>query len=307
MGGTVAHVAAHEIDGEVRRLLKARDLDGLWPIVHRMMSHGLKLKVRAFVAEELEAATLGRLAELYEREVTGHPWHRLDVLKSFKARLGDPHLRHHARAVVVELSRRMPKDSGLDGLLISFDAVPVERLRELAVASGRGSQSRTSLFALVRLEDHDWLEEQVRGDGLPAGPLSSLFDAAQKSSKMAKRLVRCAREMKSAKLMRHCLLHFEVDREVVEEALEYEQATVRAALMPHAHRLRNADRVLRQGLRHQDTAVRREALRVLVERPIAEAIADVEALLDDPDPYDERHNLEPIAAMAKRYLATVKR
>ena len=67
-------MAAHENDAEVRRLLEARDLDGLWPLVGRPMHSTLKRALRAFVKQELARATLAHLAELFELGVPGQAW-----------------------------------------------------------------------------------------------------------------------------------------------------------------------------------------------------------------------------------------
>lgn len=302
-------VGARELDSKIRRLIEDADLEGAWPLLGRLTSQRASGKSKraldAFVDSEIEASTHERLAELYAREdSTDH--HRRQLAAAFDARLRD-RWPTKAMKVVVALASRLPGDRRLRALLIRFDALPVEGLRSTALATGRTSNARTAIFALARAEDDAWLEARVRSGAFGPSALHSLFDAAEDSPRLARRLTHCARELDDPALMKLALEHFEVMREVVQEALPQEDPGVRAALMRHAHRLRDTATVLREGLRHPSPDVRRAALRALIERPVAEAIPDVEPLVDDPDPYDERYNLEPIALLARRFLDKTKR
>lgn len=285
-------------DEVIRAALESRDLDAAWPLVGRGRDVKQRVALETFVRESLSKLEMNELESRWSTASTAAA--RL-LVEELERRLRAPHP-DDARALLVRLRAARPKDATLQRLAIATDAATEA---ELVQALSDRSLGRVAAFALVRREAFGTLERLARTrGGLHEYRVREIVEACRARSEAARWVVRLARELDDPTWLAPVLQHLEVEGEVVEAALQREDARVWEHAMRHAARLRDPFALLQRGVRHAKVEVRRAALRAALVAPDPRLLPDVLPLRDDPDEWDERYNPEPVSELARRFVAT---
>ena len=268
-------------EGRARAALKADDSDAAWSEV------GLR---------HAPAETLARLL----RRVNGNHGRQKSLLSEYRRRLADP---DQSQSVVPDLWAFLdayPGAKAVYAVLLQSGHIDRGRRRRALLVGGAPppQMDHAIIRSLVADGDAQWLLDQVTEGTLRAPDLTdAIVSIICRQPNAEAMTIRVARASDDLDLLRAVLRHAEAPKDLVRRADASDAC--RLEVLEHLHRVHDRRATLRKALADSNPHVRRRALEALEETPDPKLDDLVKALVDDPDPYDDRHNPRPIATLAR--------